>query len=171
MTTARYSAQDGEVIDTSVAGVVQFFLSMTRDRRVVDYLLAMDAQDDWAVDREETASRDPVVQSALHLLTSITQHTQYFTQAMTMQFLALLGSLTTSRSIYLYRRACLKNPQFVVQVEQSLLQRGDVTEADAVLVSTTLRRMETLNKADLLSTIYNDERQRKIFKILQEQSL
>jgi hypothetical protein len=171
VTATRYSASDSEVIDTSVSGVVNFFLSLTRDRRSIDYLLAMDAQDDWAVDRDETAHRDPVVQTALHTLAGITSHTQYFTPDMTVQFLALLGSLTTSRSIYIYCRSCEKNPRLVMQVEQCLLQYKDRTSDIAVLVSALIRRIDTVRKVNLMNEIYTEERMNNIIKILLEQSL
>lgn len=167
----RYNASDNDVIDTSVAGVVRFFLSMTDDKRAIDYLLAMDAQDEWVVDREETAHRDPVVQSALHLLTDVTQHTVHFTLDMTVQFLALLGALTTSRSIYIYRWVCQKNPHFVVMVERCLLEYRNTTDANAVLVNTMMRRIIVLNTAVLSLKIYTEERMNNIIKILQEQSL
>lgn len=151
-------------LDLTAHGVLGHFAKSSRNVQLVNYLMAMDRVDRWAVDFDEDA---PGQQFEIQLLV---QEVQAFVEAyarvlhrVPQPFAELLANLTSSRCMYLVRYVEQRNPAFTGALA-SLLGGAPSQSVDLAAFQ---RRLDAFSKTHLLGEIFATQRLREISQIME----
>ncbi|MBC3479041.1 hypothetical protein D3C76_431440 [compost metagenome] len=150
-------------LDLTAHGVLGHFAASSRNVQLLNFLMAMDRVDRWAVDFDEDA---PGQQFEIQLLM---QEIQTFVEAyarvlhrLPQPFAELLAHLTSSRCMYLVRYVAQRNEAFTGALA-ALLGSDSAQSMD---LAAFRRRLDAFSKTHLLSEIFCGERLREISQIM-----
>lgn len=152
-----------EMIDLTSHGVLAHFAKLTRNIQLLNFLLALDRVDRWAVDYNESESPKALeIQLFIQDLQRFVEASLPVLHRVPREFVDILSHLTTTRCMYLIR--------FVGQHNDDFLERlGFLLEEEAGKspdVAAVRRRLEAFSKAQLLGEIFSGKRLTRILQIM-----
>ncbi len=152
-----------ETLDLTSHSVLTHFAKSTRNVQLLNFLLALDRVDKWAVDYNEPESPNALeIQLFVQDLQRFVEDSLPVLHRVPREFADILSHLTTSRCMYLIR--------FVGQHNDEFLERlGFLLEAEAGQspnVAAVRRRLEAFSKAKLLGEIFSGKRLTRILQIM-----
>lgn len=150
-------------LDLTQHSVLAHFAKTTKNVQLLNFLLALDRVDRWAVDFNESESPQ-VFDIQLYM-----QELQRFVEAslpvlhrVPKEFAEVLSHLTTTRCMYLLRYVSQHNEAFLESFG-GLLEAQASNSADIAAVK---RRLEAFSKARLLGEIFSGKRLNRIVQIM-----
>lgn len=150
-------------LDLTRYGVLGQFARSTRNPRLMQFLLALDRVDRWAVDfDEEHSERVFDVRAFVHDLQSFVDASVPVLHRVPREFADILAHVTTTRCIYLLRFVGERNNQFVDALARLLEADG----AQSANIAAVRRRLEAFSKARLLGEIFSGRRLTRIMQIM-----
>jgi len=152
-----------ETLDLTSHSVLAHFAKSTRNVQLLNFLLALDRVDKWAVDYNESESPKALeIQLFVQDLQRFVEASLPVLHRVPREFADILCHLTTTRCMYLIR--------FVGQHNEEFLERlGFVLEEEAGQspnVAAVRRRLEAFSKAKLLGEIFSGKRLTRILQIM-----
>ncbi|WP_460199040.1 type IV secretion protein IcmW (plasmid) [Xanthomonas campestris pv. passiflorae] len=151
-----------EPIDLTEHAVLGHFARTTRNVQLLNFLMALDRVDRWAVDYADAEkAEDFEVQVFLQDLKQVVESSVAVLHRVPRELTDILAHLTTTRCMYLIRYISLRNPQFPEQL--GVLLEGTDTTPNVITVR---RRLEAFSRARLLGEIFSGARLNRIVQIM-----
>lgn len=153
-----------EPVDLSRFSVMHTFARTTQSARLLAFLMRIDEVDRWAVDYREDESPNALNIGAFiaGLQSFLGSGGLEALSAAPKEFLELLGGLRSSRCLYLLKMSNERNPELSNQLDTLLATAG----SNDRLVLVVRRRLEAVNKAQLLGEIFSSSRLERIKSIM-----
>lgn len=152
-----------ETPDLTAHSVLAHFAQSSRNVQLLNFLMALDRVDRWAVDFEaDDAGQDFEVQLLMQEVQRFVEQSASVLHRVPREFADLLSNLTTSRCMYLVRYVGQRNPEFVEKF--AFLLEADAGSSPNV--AAVRRRFEAFSKARLLGEIFSGPRLREINQIM-----
>lgn len=152
-----------ESLDLTAVGVLRHFADSGRRAQLVNYLVALDRADQWAVDFNEMSSPDSMqVQLFLQDLSRFVESSADVLHRVPLPVAELLSHLTTTRCMYLIRYISQSNPDFLDNLA-FLIESNSAGNADLAAIR---RRFEAFSKGRLLGEIFSGKRLERIVSIM-----
>ena len=160
------SLEEGAAIaslDLTQHSVLAHFARTTKNVQLLNFLLALDRVDRWAVDFNESESAQSFdIQLYMQDLQRFVESSLPVLHKVPREFAEVLSHLTTTRCMYLLR--------FVSQHNEAFLENlGNLLAADSAAspdVAAIKRRLEAFSKARMLGEIFSGKRLNRIVKIM-----
>lgn len=152
-----------KTLDLTLHSVLAHFAQTTRNVQLLNFLLAMDRVDKWAVDYNESESPNALeIQQYMQGLQRLVEASLPVLHLVPSEFADILCRLTTTRCLYLIRFVGQHNEEFLEQLG-ILLEEG---AGQSPNVAAVRRRMEAASKAKLLGEIFSTKRLTRILQIM-----
>ncbi len=152
-----------ETIDLTSYNVLAHFARSTRNVQLLNFMLALDRVDKWAVDYNEAESANSMdIQLFLHDLECFVDASLPVLHRVPREFADILSHLTTTRCMYLIRFVGQRNDQFLDQL--GFLLEDDAGQSPDV--AAVRRRLEAFGKAKLLGEIFSGKRLTRILQVM-----
>jgi hypothetical protein len=152
-----------EALDLRSHSVLAHFARSTRNVQLLDFLLALDRIDKWAVDYNELESPKVLeIQLFVKELQRFVEASLPVLHRVPREFADILSHLTTTRCMYLIRFVGQHNDEFLEQLGFLLEEEA----GQSPNVATIRRRLEAFSKAKLLGEIFSGKRLTRISQIM-----
>lgn len=149
-------------IDLSMQSVLRHFMKASPSGQLLNFVLALDRQDRWAVDYNEMQGAMPVrVQELVLDLQTLLEENVAVMHRVPSELASVLSHLTTSRCVYVLRYLSQHNPTFLDQFF-SLVEKSERNPS----TTTIRRRFEAFVRASLLGEIFSGQRLERIARIM-----
>lgn len=150
-------------LDLTTHGVLAHFAQSTRNVQLLNFLLSLDRVDRWAVDFNESESRNAIdIQLFMQELERFVEVSLPVLHRVPREFAELLSHLTTTRCMYLLRFVGQHNDEFLERL--GFLLENEAGESPDV--AAVRRRLEAFSKAKLLGEIFSGKRLTRIMNIM-----
>ncbi len=152
-------------LDLTSHGILRHFARSTGNVRLLNFLMALDRVDTWAVDYDsdsQTTSQAIEVNAVMDSLRELVEQNVQVMHLVSPELAEILAHLTTSRCIYLIRFVGHHNPEFMDAFGE-LLEHESGRSAS---VHALRRRLEAFTRAKLLSDVFSSHRIERILKIM-----
>lgn len=152
-----------ESLDLTAHSVLAHFAKSSRNVQLLNFLMALDRVDKWAVDFErEDAGQEFEVQLLLEDMQRFVVESAPVLHRVPREFADLLSQLTTSRCMYLVRYVGQQNAAFVPMLA-TLLESESGSSPNVAAVR---RRFEAFSRSQLLGEIFSAARLHEINQIM-----
>lgn len=152
-----------EALDLRAHSVLAHFAKSSRNVQLLNFLMALDRVDKWAVDFQADESEgDFDVQLLMQEVERFVEASAPVLHRVPREFTDLLAHLTTSRCMYLVRFVGQRNDAFVESL--GFLLESDSGESPNI--AAVRRRFEAFSRARLLGEIFSGPRLREINQIM-----
>lgn len=152
-----------ESLDLTAHSVLAHFAKSSRNVQLLNFLMALDRVDKWAVDFEaDDSGQEFEIQLLMQELQRFVEASAPVLHRVPREFADLLSNLTTSRCMYLVRYVGQQNEAFVENLA-FLLESDSESSPNVAAVR---RRFEAFSKARLLGEIFSGPRLREINQIM-----
>lgn len=152
-----------EAADLRAHSVLAHFAKSSRNVQLLNFLMALDRVDKWAVDFEaDESGGDFDVQLLMQEVERFVEASAPVLHRVPREFTDLLAHLTTSRCMYLVRFVAQRNDAFVESL--GFLLESDSGESPNI--AAVRRRFEAFSRARLLGEIFSGPRLREINQIM-----
>lgn len=152
-------------LDLTSHGILQHFAKSTQNVRLLNFLMALDRVDTWAVDYDseaQTTGQAIEVNAVMDSLRELVEENVQVMHLVSPELAEILAHLTTSRCIYLIRFVGHHNPEFMESFGVLLENESDRSAS----VHALRRRLEAFTRARLLSDVFSTHRLERILKIM-----
>lgn len=152
-----------EAIDLTSHGVLSHFAQSSRNVALLNFLMALDRQDQWTVDFDENQSpRSMEIQLYIQELQGFIEHYTPVLHRVPEALIDVLAQVTTSRCMYLIHYLSERNERFFESLVVAL-ERQIHTSSSAGIVK---RRLDAFKGAELLGEIFSEKRLKRITDIM-----
>ena len=151
-------------LDLTSHGVLGHFAKSSHNVQLLNFLMALDRVDRWAVDYAEDTSAQPFeLQLLMQEVQAFVETYALVLHRVPQPFAELLAQLTSSRCMYLVQYLAQRNEAFTGSLG-ALLGDAAVQSAD---LSVLRSRLDVFSKAHLLSEVFSGQRLREISQIME----
>lgn len=142
-------------IDITSSGVMGYFAKTTRSASMLNYILAMNNADRWAVDRDDNDLPNLLELQfiAKQLEEALSQNMPVIHEALN-ELVDVLAYLTSGRCLYIAQHIDKHNPKFMDKVIENLNNGENLTDGYAVIK----RRLKAFMRAKILGEIFSAKR-------------
>lgn len=152
-------------LDLTSHGILTHFAKSTRNVRLLNFMMALDRVDTWAVDYDaenQTAAQAIEVSALMDNLRELIENSVPVLHRVPAELAEVLAHITTSRCMYLIRFVGHHNAAFMEAFGELLEQESGKSPS----IHALRRRLEAFSKAKLLSDIFARNRIERIMKIM-----
>jgi|GEM_PF-1439481 len=152
-----------ETLDLRSHSVLAHFAKSTRNVQLLNFLLALDRVDKWALDYNESESPKALeIQLFVQDLQRFVEASLPVLHRVPREFADILCHLTTTRCMYLIRFVGQHNEEFLGRLNFLLEEEA----GQSPNVAAVRRRLEAFSKAKLLGKIFSGKRLTRILQIM-----